>query len=653
MKRKTPKVLLISMPWTSLTEPSLGLSILKSKLKSEGIKCTIKHFNIFLLKYLKVSTYHTIANIFAVNEFLFTYVFENGISKNQNESLKLISEQILSNNHFYNNEEYNTPEKVYNLLLYLRNSIIPAFLEDCLSYVKKYKPTMIGFTCMYDQTVASLALANSVHKWDPNILLAFGGYSIYGSIGKQLIKSFDFIDCIVSGPGECCVVELAKVSIGKRTFHNIPNISYRDRNDKSIHLTDSFENGDINDTPLPDFSDFINDTAELSTNHMVDVTWNAVPIITSSGCWWGEKSHCVFCGINESYIKYRYKREEVVFAEILELYRHYNKRIFRIYDYILCHKYYETLLPRLSEYNKKSSTPFFFTCEIKSNVTEKQIKRLKEAGFLMVQPGIESFSTNVLKKMHKGVRAIQNIQCLVLGFKYNIYIGYNILFGFPNDEIGDYQDLAKTIPMLYHLHAPNSCDRIAITKDSPLHIHGEHFGINQYYHHKFYDCMFSKDFLQNHCFDLDEYCYYYHYPFTTPDSLKFQYLVLQKQVSYWKKTQNSRRAQLFYKITRDSIVFFDSRYTTQLEQYIFDKCVADVYQKCDCTIAHIDNIYSELSNYYSRNQIHNAVEMLREQRLVFVENNEIIGLAFPEKVYDNIENENKLFKEIFLKNDHS
>ena len=110
---------------------------------------------------------------------------------------------------------------------------------------------------------------------------------------------------------------------------------------------------------------------------------------------------------------------------------------------------------------------------------------------------------------------------------------------------------------------------------------------------------------------------------------------------------------MFYKITRDSIVFFDSRYTTQLEQYIFDKCVADVYQKCDCTIAHIDNIYSELSNYYSRNQIHNAVEMLREQRLVFVENNEIIGLAFPEKVYDNIENENKLFKEIFLKNDHS
>lgn len=38
MIQQIPKVLLISMPWTSLTEPSLGLSILKSKLNSAGPK---------------------------------------------------------------------------------------------------------------------------------------------------------------------------------------------------------------------------------------------------------------------------------------------------------------------------------------------------------------------------------------------------------------------------------------------------------------------------------------------------------------------------------------------------------------------------------------------------------------------------------------
>ena len=637
------------MPWTSLTEPSLGLSILKSGLHSFGIECKVRHFNIFLLKYLKESTYHTIADIFAVNDFLFTKVFEEDLSQFQKEHLKDISKQILQNNHFYNNKEYDTPEKVYDLLLYLRNTIIPAFLDDCMSFIKEYNPTLVGFTCMYDQTIASLALANLINKWNPNTLLVFGGYSIYGSIGKQILTSFDFIDCIVSGPGEKCIVELAEVSVGKKSYKNIPNISYRDKKRNTIHTIGDFDTGDINNTPKPNFSDFINDITELSSKQMVDITWNAIPIITSSGCWWGEKNHCVFCGINEKYIKYRYKREDVVFDEILSLYHQYDRFLFRIYDYILCYKYYETLIPQLADYNKLNSPPFFFTCEIKSNITETQIKRLKDAGFIMVQPGIESFSTNVLKKMHKGVRAIQNIQCLVLGFKYNVYIGYNILFGFPDDEIIDYEELTKTIPLLYHLHAPNSCDRIAITKDSPLYIRGYEYGITRYTHHPFYDCIFSQSFLQNKNFDLDDYCYYFNYPFTTPAPLRFQYLILQKQVSYWKKSQKNRSIQLFYKLDYDKITFYDSRYNAKMEHYVFDRCVADVYMICDCIIVRIDSIYSELSTKYSSQQIYTAINSLVNQRLVFIEDNDILGLAFPETVYQSINADNDFLNERFFR----
>lgn len=645
LQQQTPKVLLVSMPWTSLTEPSLGLSILKSKLNDAGIECSVKHFNIYLLNYLKESTYHTLADIFAVNDFLFSHVFENEISKEQNESLKLISAQILSNNHFYNDKNYDTPEKVYDLLLHLRNTIIPAYLEECLQYIKTYNPTMIGFTCMFDQTIASVSLAKSVHKWNPNILLTFGGYSVYGSIGIQLMKSFEFIDCVVSGPGEHCIVDLAMVSIGKLNYTNVHNISYRDKKNNTVYALDTFEKGDINKTPHPDFSDFLNDISDLSINYRIDISWNAIPIVTSSGCWWGEKNQCVFCGINESYIGYTYKSADVVLEEILSLKKIYNKKIFRIYDYILCYKYYETLLPRLSEYNNPA-TPIFFTCEIKSNITESQVKRLKKAGFIMVQPGIESFSTNILKKMNKGVRAIQNIQCLVLGYKYNIHVGYNILFGFPDDEISDYEILSKTIPLLYHLHAPNSCNRIAITKDSPLHKKGFQFGISRYQHHMFYDCIFSKNFRQDCCFDLDEYCYYYNYPFSTPSPLRFQYFVLQKQVSYWKKTQKDRWIQLFYIINSGGIVFFDNRYKTQLEKYTFDNCVADVYLKCDCTITQINSIYSELSNKYTHSQIRTAVMLLVNHRLVFVEDDDVLGLAFPKKVYQNIEKENSSLYEI-------
>ena len=47
IKKNKPKVLLASMPWTNLVEPSLGLGILKSQLDKGNITCNIRHFNIF------------------------------------------------------------------------------------------------------------------------------------------------------------------------------------------------------------------------------------------------------------------------------------------------------------------------------------------------------------------------------------------------------------------------------------------------------------------------------------------------------------------------------------------------------------------------------------------------------------------------------
>src|SRR5690348_15515752 len=67
-----PRVLLISMPWASLPEPSLGLAILKAKLLETGIPCTVRHQNIFFLEYLKAESYDVIGARWGFNDFLFT-----------------------------------------------------------------------------------------------------------------------------------------------------------------------------------------------------------------------------------------------------------------------------------------------------------------------------------------------------------------------------------------------------------------------------------------------------------------------------------------------------------------------------------------------------------------------------------------------------
>jgi hypothetical protein len=69
-------VLLISMPWTTLTEPSLGLAMLKAVLVQNGATARVMHLNLFLLEHLQASTYEALSVIYVLNDFLFGHVID-------------------------------------------------------------------------------------------------------------------------------------------------------------------------------------------------------------------------------------------------------------------------------------------------------------------------------------------------------------------------------------------------------------------------------------------------------------------------------------------------------------------------------------------------------------------------------------------------
>lgn len=61
-------------------------------------------------------------------------------------------------------------------------------------------------------------------------------------------------------------------------------------------------------------------------------------------------------------------------------------------------------------------------------------KKLSNSHVNIVQPGIESLETKVLKMMGKKLKSIDNIQTLKMAEKYNIILKWNILFGFLNEK---------------------------------------------------------------------------------------------------------------------------------------------------------------------------------------------------------------------------
>jgi ribosomal peptide maturation radical SAM protein 1 len=632
-----PKVLFASMPWASCVMPSLGLGILKAQLNKSQIESRIRSFNLFFLKYSSIKTYVSLADIYAINDSLFTYEFESGLSEEQIEMYKMVTKGVLQRGYFHNEKRYNTPERLLDMLIKARNQIVPDFLSDCLAYVQSYNPTMVGFTCMYDQTIASLALAKKIKEEYPDIFIVFGGYAVEGETGELLIKTFPFVDCVAFGEGEYLIEDLAKSSIDRELLANIPNICYRRKNSPIIYYTEEKNDFDINKSPCPDYDDFLLDIEEMSTQLQRDIYWQMIPITFSRGCWWGEKKHCVFCGINDKALKHSYKIPEVVLSNIMDLKNKYNKSKFLISDYILPYTYYNILLPRLAEINKSTDTPFTFSCEIKSNVKDNDFYMLKEAGFTDVQPGIESFSTNVLQKMNKGVTAIQNIYCLMLGIKYGISVNYNFLYGFPNDEYSDYDHLLKIIPMLYHLNYPMSFTPIIIARDSPLYKSGLKSGLEKpYSYHHSYDVLFSNAFKHQYHFDLNKYCYYFEKPFTASKELQMLYVLLSKQIQYWQESKKTRKVQLFYQEMDDTIVFTDSRYNEVGKVIKLDKIVADVYKACECIIIAHTKLISNLQHSYSftEEDINSALDILIKNRLIYKENDLLLGLAFPEEIYN-------------------
>ena len=66
---------------------------------------------------------------------------------------------------------------------------------------------------------------------------------------------------------------------------------------------------------------------------------------------------------------------------------------------------------------------------------------------------------------------------------------------------------------------------------------------------------------------------------------------------------------------------------------IFDQIISKVYKVCECVIISQNELISKLEHLYTKQEIKNAVNILLENRLVYKENNLLLGLAFHQKIY--------------------
>jgi ribosomal peptide maturation radical SAM protein 1 len=318
---------------------------------------------------------------------------------------------------------------------------------------------IVGCSTTFEQTAASIAILNRVKAHRPQTMTILGGANCDGELAEGIHSRGGLIDFVFSGESDATFPRFLRSALDGR----LPTV--RTVRGEPVLNMDRL--------PRPDFSEFYEQSREFLPDGLLARTDIWLPYETSRGCWWGEKHHCTFCGLNGSTMKFREKSPEQILTDLKEMTaRHGTNRVV-MYDNIMPHSYFGTLLPRLER--ELPGLHLFY--EQKANLTLDRFQMLKRAGVAATQPGIEALSTSLLKRMDKGVSASQNVAHLRYARSLDIALRWNILYAFPGDEIADYEGTLDLLPRLRHLEPPTGVYPLSIDRFSPYFNKPSHYGI--------------------------------------------------------------------------------------------------------------------------------------------------------------------------------
>ena len=141
-------------------------------------------------------------------------------------------------------------------------------------------------------------------------------------------------------------------------------------------------------------------------------------------------------------------------AELKYLTETYSINRIELTDNILSPIHFREVLPVLAAERAAGISEYYFLAEVKSNLKADEIQLLADAGFCVIQPGIENLQDDILTEMNKGNRGIKHVEFLRRCREAGLIPIWHILGGFPLEKESSYEELAEIITLITHLRIP-------------------------------------------------------------------------------------------------------------------------------------------------------------------------------------------------------
>ena len=615
-------VVLVNMPFAEVQRPSIALGLLHASLKETEIRSEVVYANLSFAETVGLASYQALQ---------------------ATATDHLLGEWCFSANLFLENQDRD--EEYLNLVLEARTQGLPpllkqrkevmrwirgqtsAFIDRIAETIVGSGPCIVGCSSVFQQHCASLALLKRIHELNPEIVLIMGGANCESEMGVETLAAFPWLDCVVSGEADAMFPDFCRILLEQGRECNAAALPYGAISQTQVRAV---WNGnqpprpvvrDLDTLPTPDYDHYFE---ALRNSTLSTFVRPGLLAESSRGCWWGEKSHCTFCGLNGTGMAYRSKSAPRVLDELKELSQRYGIRSIQFVDNILDMSFFKTVLPQLAQAESKYA--LFY--ETKANLKHEQVKMLAAAGVGWIQPGIESLDDNVLRLIGKGNSTLMNLQLLKWAMEYGIHVSWNMLSGVPGASDSWYAEMAEWLPAIFHLQPPSGVIRIRYDRFSPYHSRPQDFGLSLQPSRTYqYVYPFSRESLMRlaYSFEDNNRPGHAHRGFQEGPGQQ----QLQDAVQEWNFLWNGSKPVLRGSDNGEKLHFLDTRPCTVQKQWTAGELESEIYRLCDS--AQTANALSEqlaaCGKDASPEEIKAGIETLCAVKVALHLNGKVLALA--------------------------
>ncbi len=543
------KVALLNMPFAAYHLPSIGLTQLKAVVDREHgaeVETRIVYANHDFASAMGLDLYDTVLSEgkylqAGFPEWFFRQAAFPEIPDNAEEYLAR-----------YDPEQDPAPAALRRTLLEKRRGV-GAVLDAIIDRYALDRCDVVGFTSMFFENMVAFATARRLKERNPRVITVLGGATCESPSGEEFARRVPALDYVFSGSA-------------LRTFPRLIGHLLRGEAELTHAIDGVFTKVNqgrgvgplgpelpIDDQIPLDYEPFLRSLEEKFPAWEIKAV---LPFETSRGCWWGERSHCTFCGLNKTTMGYRAMRPDLAVELIRSLFRYAGRAsMLMCVDNILQREYVQEVFPHLET---PEEVAIFY--QLKANLTEREVEAMARARVKAITPGFESLSTSTLKLMAKGVTAFHNLQVMKHCAQHDVHPGWNLLVGSPGEEEETYAKYVRELPALVHLPAPQGIFSIHFNRYSPYFVRPQDWNLDLHpldYYEMVYP--FGPEAIANIAYDFED------HNFDAPyrQALARWMGRIQDRIRYWQRRWNGDDGglppQLYFREVDGQSAIHDSR----------------------------------------------------------------------------------------------